>query len=73
MQHLVQNTRKMSVTSNERTFYTLQLLKFYLRNEMNQDRISALAMLHIHHDVSFDAEDISILLSKKKRNLAINS
>ena len=47
----VSATQPSSTASNERCFSALKRLKTYLRSTMQQDRLSSLAMLHIHHDI----------------------
>jgi hAT family C-terminal dimerisation region len=54
---LVSAARPSSTASNKRSFSSLKRLKTYLRSTMLQDRLTGLALLHIHQDipVSVDA------------------
>jgi len=47
----VSATRPSCTATNERCFSALKRLKTYLRSTMLQDRLTGLAMLHIHHDI----------------------
>lgn len=51
-------TMPATVASAERSFSKLRLLKTYLRNTMNEERLSALANIYIHRDIKIDSEDI---------------
>ena len=54
--HLVYIMLTMPVTSTtaERSFSVLRRLKTYVRTTMNNDRLSSLALMHIHRDFSVD-------------------
>ena len=54
--HLVYIMLTMPVTSTtaERSFHVLRRLKTYVRTTMNNDRLSSLALMHIHCDFSVD-------------------
>lgn len=58
--------------SSERSFSTFQYLKTYIRNTMNQQRLSDLAVLSINSDMlddlNFD-EVIDVFMSQKIENL----
>jgi hypothetical protein len=43
-------TMPVSTATAERSFSALKRLKTYLRNTMGDDRLSALALMHIHRD-----------------------
>ena len=45
-------TMPVSVASAERSFSALKRLKTYLHSTMGSDRLSALALLHIHPDMT---------------------
>ena len=47
-----------STASAERSFCGLKRLKTYLRSSMLEDRLSALALLHIHQDISVPVDEI---------------
>ncbi|XP_078368450.1 52 kDa repressor of the inhibitor of the protein kinase-like [Oculina patagonica] len=52
-------TLPITTATAERSFSALRRLKTYLRSTMKEDRLSGLALMHIHkHDVSLNAEDI---------------
>ena len=51
-------TRLSSTASAERSFSGLKRLKTYLRCSMLEDRLSALALLHIHQDISVPVDEI---------------
>ena len=50
----------MPVTSAtaERSFSVLRRLKTYVRSTMNNDRLSSLALMHIHRDFSVDLDRV---------------
>lgn len=50
----------VSVASGERSFSKLKIIKNYLRNSMNQDRLNSLAIISIESDIakSIDYDDI---------------
>ena len=50
----------MPVTSAtaERSFSVLRRLKTYVRSTMNSDRLSSLALMHIHRDFSVDLNKV---------------
>jgi len=54
----------------ERTFSTLRRLKTWLRSRMADDRLTGLALLHIHWDICINVDDvISLFANNKKINL----
>ena len=50
----------LPVTSceNERANSTLKNLKTFLRNKMGQERLSSLALMHIHYNLLIDFDDV---------------
>lgn len=42
----------------ERTFSAFRRLKTYLRSRMSEERLSGLALMHIHHGLHIDVKDI---------------
>ena len=48
---LVSATIPSSTATNERCFSALKRLKTYLRSSMLEERLTGLALLHIHHDI----------------------
>src|SRR5678816_3657010 len=63
----------VSTATVERTFSTLRRLKTYLRNSVGEDRITGLALLSIHRDLSTEVNNENILnhLSQKARELKL--
>ena len=51
-------TMPVSMVSAERSFSALKRLKTYLRNTTGQERMTALALLHIHSQKTVDIEQI---------------
>ena len=51
-------TRPSSTAGNERSFSSLKRLKTYLRTSMSADRLTGLALLHIHRDMPLDVSDV---------------
>ena len=67
-------TLPITTATAERSFRALRRLKTYLWSTMKEDRLSGLALMHIHkHDVSFSAKDIvdDFAASGNRRILAI--
>ena len=68
--HLVYIMLTMPVTSTtaEQSFSVLRRLKTYVRTTMNNDRLSSLALMHIHRDFSVDLVKVmEKFVSAKKR------
>ena len=61
-------TMPASTATTERSFSVLRRLKTYLRTTMMQDRLTSLAVLHVHRDIDIDIESCAHLL---KENLVI--
>ena len=51
-------TLPVSVTSAERSFSSLRSLKTWLRNKIGEERLSSLALLHQHRDISIDVDAV---------------
>ncbi|KAH8010130.1 hypothetical protein HPB51_025254 [Rhipicephalus microplus] len=51
-------TLPVSTVTPERTFSTLRRLKSYLRNHMNNDRLTRLALLSIHRELHMTPEQV---------------
>ncbi|MBV2113370.1 MAG: DUF4371 domain-containing protein [Candidatus Thiodiazotropha sp. (ex Ctena orbiculata)] len=51
-------TMPVSTASAERSFSTLRRLKSYLRNTMTQERLTGLALLHIHRNINVDVNRV---------------
>lgn len=65
----------VSVASGERTFSKLKIIKTYLRNSMNQDRLNSLAIVSIENDVA-ESIDYDVIIdefaSMKARKIKLN-
>lgn len=48
----------VSTATPERSFSTLKRLKSYLRNSTNQNRLTGLALLSVHRDISLDEDSV---------------
>ncbi|CAH1153707.1 unnamed protein product [Phaedon cochleariae] len=63
-------TLPVSVASAERSFSTLRRLKTWLRSQMGQNRLTGLALLHIHRDIPVSTDNvIDRFASVHKRNI----
>ena len=51
-------TIPVNVCECERSFSSLRRLKTYLRSTMDQERLSALALIHIEKDITIDIDKI---------------
>ena len=48
----------------------LRRIKSYLRNRMSDERLSGLALMHLHHDLDIDVDEICIIfVTKHKRKM----
>ncbi|XP_065651062.1 uncharacterized protein LOC136079264 [Hydra vulgaris] len=68
-------TLPVTVTTCERSFSKLKIIKNYLRSTMGQERLSCLAVVSIEHEVAnaLDFDDvISDFASKKARKVTLN-
>lgn len=64
-------TLPVSVATAERSFSTLRRLKTWTRATMGEDRLSALALMHVHRDIEICAERV-IDSFAKSRNTRID-
>ncbi|CAF3169504.1 unnamed protein product [Rotaria sp. Silwood2] len=64
-------TLPVSIATSERSFSTLKLVKTYLRNSMADERLSALAFLHIHKSTTLTTDPQDIIAEFAKRNRRI--
>lgn len=55
---LVLLTMPVATATVERSFSVLKRVKTYLRSTMNQERLSSLALLHIHREVEIDVNQV---------------
>ena len=60
-------TLPISTCSAERSFSSLKYLKNYLRNRMNDDRLTGLALLYLHHEITVNVDDVINIFAKKNR------
>jgi len=62
-------TLPVTVASGERSFSALKLIKSYLRSTMNQERLSALALISIERNIRrcLDMEDTTAFSVAKAR------
>ena len=47
------STSPISIATAERTFSSLKLIKSYLRNTMQEDRLNGLALLYVHQKITY--------------------
>ena len=57
----------------ERSFFALKRLKTYLRNTMDQDRLTDLALLAVHNDVTISRVEVINNFDLKNRRLILLS
>jgi len=56
-------TLPVSSAEAERSFSGLRRIKSYLRNRMSDERLSGLAIMHLHHDLDIDVDvNINIIM-----------
>ena len=63
---LILYTMPASTATTERSFSALRRLKTYLRTTMMQDRLTSLAVLHVHKDIDIDIDMRSFTLGKSR-------
>jgi hypothetical protein len=65
---LIIYTMPASTATTERSFSVLRRLKTYLRTTMLQDRLTSLAILHMHRDIDIDIDRVlrSFTLGKSR-------
>ena len=61
---LILYTMPASTATTERSFSALRRLKTYLGTTMMQDRLTSLAVLHVHRDIDIDIDMRSFTLGK---------
>lgn len=62
-------TLPVSIATAERSFSTLRRLKSWIRASMDEERLTGLALMNIHHDIKIDPDDVITRFSHKKRKL----
>lgn len=60
-------TLPVSAATAERTFSTLRRLKTWLRSTMGEERLTGLALLHIHQDIEVDIESVITRFAKSSQ------
>ena len=64
-------TMPSSSATAERLFSAMKRIQNYLRSTMGDDRLSSLALLHVHREIEIDVERvIELFASLKNRKLA---
>lgn len=61
---LIFTTLPISVATAERSFSSLRRLKTYLQSNILQNRLSGLALLHIHRDITINVNKVIVRFSK---------
>ncbi len=65
-------TMPVSTASVERSFSSLRRIKTWLRSTMTEDRLTSLALLHVHRDHEVDVvKAVNAFAAKKPRNLEL--
>ncbi|CAF2907259.1 unnamed protein product [Rotaria sp. Silwood2] len=61
----------VTVSTAERSFSTMKRIKTTLRNSIGDERLSNLAIIHIHHDIAsnLNVEDVINIFCKDKRRI----
>ena len=59
-------TMPVATAAAERSFSVLLRVKTFLRTTMNQDRLSALGLMHIHREVPIDVTKVFTVLHRAK-------
>ncbi|KAF0756225.1 52 kDa repressor of the inhibitor of the protein kinase-like [Aphis craccivora] len=65
--NVLESITQLSVASAERSFSTLRRLKTWLRSQIGQERLTGLALLHVHRDIELDAWKIIDRFAEHKR------
>ena len=65
----------VSIADAERSFSTLKLIKTYLRNRLNDERLSDVAVINIHKDIAqeLNIENVVDEFTKSKRRLSFTN
>lgn len=61
----------VTVSTAERSFSTMKRIKTTLRNSIGDERLSDLALIHVHHGIAsnLNVEDVIHIFCKDKRRL----
>lgn len=60
-------TLPVSVATAERSFSTLRRIKLWLRSSMVEDRLTGLALLHVHKNVPIDVNDVITRFARRRK------
>ncbi|CAK1597677.1 unnamed protein product [Parnassius mnemosyne] len=60
-------TLPVSVATAERSFSTLRRIKSWLRSSMVEDRLTGLALLHVHKNVPIDVNDVITRFGRRRK------
>lgn len=67
-----ENTMPPTTATAERSFSVMKRVKTYLRSTMGQERLSSLALLHIHSDFDIELKEvIDIFQNAKHRKMLL--
>ena len=58
----------MSVPTAERSFSPLRHLKTWTRSTKKEERLSGLALMHVHRDIDVDIEKVITTLAQISQN-----
>lgn len=61
------STLPISVATAERSFSTLRRLKTWMRSRMTEDRLTGLAVIHVHRDIKVNIDDVIDRFAKSKQ------
>nr|CAH7749412.1 unnamed protein product [Callosobruchus chinensis] len=61
-------TLPISNAPPERSFPMLRRVKYWLRSKMEEERLTGLALLHIHGNMAVDPEEPIDMYSKKRKH-----
>jgi len=64
-------TLPVSTTAIERSFSTLKRLKTLLRNKTGNERLTGLALLSVHWEVSISTDEVLDVMAQKNRKLIL--
>lgn len=61
-------TLPTGIAEAERSFSTIKRLKNWLRSTMSQERLTSLALLHVHHNIDLDVEKVITRYAKTREH-----
>ena len=62
-------TLPVTTETGERSFSALKLIKTYLRTSMQENRLNALALLHMNNDIKLDYSQVIDQFARRNRHL----